>query len=66
MFGGIPSLLHVHNIDVKHRPELHLDFLHQERSKLYRRQCSAMKTTQSALERSLVVGEEKNLLRGEE
>lgn len=31
MFGGIPSLLHVHDIDVKHRPELHLDFLHQER-----------------------------------
>lgn len=24
MFGGIPSLLHIHNINVKDRPELHL------------------------------------------
>lgn len=24
MFGGIPSLLHIHDIDVKDRPELHL------------------------------------------
>lgn len=24
MFGGIPSLLHIHNVDVKDRPELHL------------------------------------------
>lgn len=24
MFGWIPSLLHIHNINVKDRPELHL------------------------------------------
>lgn len=25
VFGGIPSLLHIHDINVKHRTELHLD-----------------------------------------
>lgn len=24
MFGGVPSLLHIHNVDVKDRPQLHL------------------------------------------
>lgn len=24
VFGGIPSLLHIHDVDVKDRPELHL------------------------------------------
>lgn len=48
MFGWVPSLLHIHNIYVKDRPELHLprtDRILQQYPKSYRGSWSPMKTS---------------------
>lgn len=51
VFGGIPSLLHIHNIHVKDRAELHLDrpvrICTEKYYREYKRRCSPMKTTLS-------------------
>lgn len=48
VFGGIPPLLHVHNINVKDSGELHLHkpsrICTKKHSKCYKRRCSPMKT----------------------
>ncbi len=50
VFGGVPPLLHVHNINIKDCSELHLHkprrICTKKNSKCYKRRCSPMKTIQ--------------------
>lgn len=45
VFGWVPSLLHVHHVNIKNRPEMHFEGLQQKQAcvKVYRDGCSPVK-----------------------